>query len=242
MSTETAAEFHARAQKVMANMGNPNQTAAPLASPPDPSLEKFNAQMEKTQEDLTDLADLAALRRSDGSAAHLPEEIIAKREQIRADVAEALKEYETPLIEVQAEVQAELAAQTDFDPNSLLADLSPEELGRANGLRSFVQDDVASLPASELAPAIEAAIARNDRPALVLYLRELPKRAERLGRKKLQMGERLAWAKLEDAIKKHITPPDDGKRTALQKRYKEITLARSAAVHAAADGTPTVRV
>ncbi len=233
MSTETFAELQARAQNVIDNIGG-KPTAAPLATAADPSREKFHAQMEKAQ------ADVADLRRPDGTPRHTPEEMIERRDQIRADVTEALTEYDKPLIEAQAAVQTELAELTDFDPNSILADLSADELARANGLKSFIQENVANLSAVDLAPAIEAAIENNDRPSLVLYLRELPARTEALG-KKFNLAERTKWAKLENTIKAHVTPPDDGTKKALQKRYAELTLARSSAVRAAADGTPSVR-
>lgn len=221
MNTETLEQFQARAQKVMDNMGG-NPTATPQVAP-DPALEKFQALMEKAQ------ADEADLRRPDGSARHTPEEVIDRTERIRAEVTAALTAYQAPLIEAQAAVKAELAELAEFDPNSILADLSADELTRANGLRSFVKEDVASLPAPDLAPAIAAAIASDDRPSLVLYLREIPKRIDAIG-KKLSLSERSAWANLENTIKNHVTPADDGKREALQKRHKELTLARSVAV------------
>ena len=200
----------------------------------DPEREKFQTQMAQAQADLLDL------RRPDGSARHTPTEMTERREQIRASVTAALEAYQAPLIEAQGAVQAELAELTEFDPGSILADLSADELTRANGLRSFIQEDVSSLSASALAPAIEAAIASNDRPALSLYLRELPKRIETIG-KKLKLSDRIAWAKLESAVKKHLTPPDDGSKAVLQKRFAELTKARSSAVRAADDGQPSIK-
>ncbi len=208
----------------------------------DPEREKFQTQMAQAQADLLDL------RRPDGSARHTPTEMTERRETIRASVTAALTEYDTPLVEAQAAVQAELKELTVFDPNSILADLSADELTRANGLRSFIQEDVANLSALALAPAIEAAIKRSDRAALSLYSRELPKRIETIGQstvsgkmRKPALAERSAWAKLENAIKKHLTPPDDGKRRMLQKRFAELTKARSSAATAAADGQPSIK-
>ncbi len=236
MTTETAAEFHIRAQAVMAAMGNPTTTptTTPLTTAADPARENFQALMEKARTDLLDL------RRPDGTPRHTPTEMTERRENIRASVTAALTEYDTPLIEAQAAVQAELAALTEYDPGSILADLSTEELTRANGLSAFIKEDVSSLSAEALAPAIEAAINRNDRPALALYLRELPRRTETIG-KELKLSDRIAWAKLENAIKTHVTPPDDGTRAKLQARHTELTLARSAAVRAADPETPSIK-
>lgn len=223
--TDTLEEFQARAQRVMANIGS-NEPAAPQVAPLDPALEQFHVRMDKAQ------ADEADLRRPDGSARHTPEEMIDRRERIRADVATALTDYQAPLIEAQAAVKTELSALAEFDPNSILAELSADELSRANGLRSFIQEDVASLSAPDLGRAISVAVEKNDRAALVLYLREIPKRIETLG-KKLSLSERSAWANLESTIKKHVTPADDGKREALQTRHRELTAARQAAVNSA---------
>ena len=241
MTTETAAEIYARARRITDSLGATPTTTPTTAA--DPARENFQALMEKAQ------ADLADLRRPDGSARHTPTEMTERREQIRAGVTAALEAYQGPLIEAQSAVQAELAELTEFDPNSILADLSADELTRANGLRSFIQEDVANLSALALAPAIEAAIKSNDRPALALYFRELPKRSAAIGAptatgkmRKPALAERSAWARLESAIKKHLTPPDDGKRKTLQKRYAELTKARSSAAVAADDGTPSIRV
>ncbi len=223
---------YARARRITDSLGATPTTTPTTAA--DPAAENFQALMEKAQADLLDL------RRPDGSARHTPTEMTERREQIRASVTAALEAYQAPLIEAQGAVQAELAELTEFDPNSILADLSADELTRANGLRSFIQEDVSSLSASALAPAIEAAIASNDRPALSLYLRELPKRIETIG-KKLKLSDRIAWAKLESAVKKHLTPPDDGSKAVLQKRFAELTKARSSAVRAADDGQPSIK-
>ena len=232
MTTETAAEIYARARRITDSLGATPTTTPTTAA--DPAREKFQALMEKAQADLLDL------RRPDGSARHTPEEMTERREQIRAGVSAALEAYQAPLIEAQSAVQAELAELTEFDPGSILADLSADELTRANGLSVFIKEDVSSLSAEALSPAIEAAIKSNDRAALSLFLRELPKRTEAIG-KKLKLSDRIAWAKLENAIKKHLTPPANGKKKTLQKRYAELTKARSAAAVAADDETPSIK-
>lgn len=184
-------------------------------------------------------ADLRNLRDENGKPRHVPAEMDKRRAQINASIAEAIAEFEAPLVEAQAAIQKELAELKPFDANSVLTELSADELGRANALRTFIAEDVKSLPAAQLGAAIEAAIAKNDRPTLVLYLRELPARVEALGQN-LSLKERAEWAELQRMIIAHLTPPDDGRRATLQKKYADIVKARTEARNLTRDGQPSI--
>jgi hypothetical protein len=56
--------------------------------------------------------------------------------------------------------------------------LTTAELERANAKKSYVEDDVRTLPLETLLKRVKAAQTADDKPTMFLYARTLPKRAE----------------------------------------------------------------
>ncbi len=116
-----------------------------------------------------------ALLRPDGSKRYSDEEHAERQSAISAEFREKLQSIEEDVERETSAAESELATLEHGDPTNLL---SAEELERAGAKREFVNEDVAALPASELADRLRAVLASpgGDRASVFCYLQAATRR------------------------------------------------------------------
>jgi hypothetical protein len=148
-------------------------------------------------------AQKAALLRQDGQPKYVPAEHAERVSAIDAEFeAMATRITETAAAAVEATRQ-ELLVLGHADPFDALTAAEQE---RAATRRPFIIEDVDGKPPRDLAGAIRSALAANDRAAVYLYGRYLPRRLAADGRTTAQelrelaheLRERLADPKLQE--------------------------------------------
>ena len=126
-------------------------------------------------------AERAKLVRSDGSPMYMPEEHAERERAILAD-AGAAYDAETArhlamADDAREKAEAELV-KLDGDPFDRL---TADEQARASARRTFVKEDVETLPADELVRLARAALVAKDRAGCYLFLRYLARRPRATG-------------------------------------------------------------
>lgn len=114
-------------------------------------------------------AEIQKLCREDGQPKWSEPEMQERQAALRAALDEGLGRAQEQVVAEIERAKTELS-KLNRDP---LYSLDTEALNRATTLASFIRDEVERLDADALGDEIEAAIAANDRPALLLYRREL---------------------------------------------------------------------
>lgn len=170
----------------------------------------------------------AGLFDGDGKPIHTSVHHHEREREIAQQAGELFEQHDAALVEKLDAVKAELdelAAPPARDP---IASLSPKELERAAALKTFLEEDTLTLPMGELAGRVEQAKQENDKAALYIYLRALPKRAENAPQ---GLRHQIPISQLERDIKTFLTPATDtGNRVAaLRRQLKNIAAQRRAA-------------
>ncbi len=126
-------------------------------------------------------AERARLVRSDGSAVYSPAEHQERESQILADAGAAYDaetaRHLTMADDAREKAEAELVT-LDGDPFDRL---TADEQAKAPARRTFVKEDVETLPADELVRLARAALVAKDRAGCYLFLRYLARRPRATG-------------------------------------------------------------